>query len=237
MGAHITKIEQHIQRSGEGFERAYSLIRAEAEQKRKAGERWDRVEGRIESLIQGRMRSRWDGLGASRPANMKKEDEWREESPFGLRRYGDEFIRVGHDALEADRKRHPRTPLDKHLGEVAPDPIYYNFLHGVELGLKSYLLQVEAVTLRDLRSRKFGHDLTRLLDEALKHGLCNQCSELTDIHIEAIRHSSSTYAIKDFEYIRIGLVSLPPIDQVAEAAETLIAGLNKFPMRLAQLPG
>ena len=36
----------------------YALIHGEAEQKRKAGDRWDRVEGRIESLIQGRARSR-----------------------------------------------------------------------------------------------------------------------------------------------------------------------------------
>ena len=33
-------------------------IHAEAEQKRKQGDRWDLVEGSIESLIQGRMRSR-----------------------------------------------------------------------------------------------------------------------------------------------------------------------------------
>ena len=50
--------DQRLQRSREGFNRAHSLIHAEAEQKRKAGERWDRVEGRIESLIQGRVRSR-----------------------------------------------------------------------------------------------------------------------------------------------------------------------------------
>ena len=31
---------------------------AEAEQKRKEGDCWDRVEGRIESLLQGRLRSR-----------------------------------------------------------------------------------------------------------------------------------------------------------------------------------
>ena len=37
------------------------MIHGEAELKRKAGDRRDRVEGRIESLIQGRVRSRgWD---------------------------------------------------------------------------------------------------------------------------------------------------------------------------------
>ena len=38
------------------------MIHTETEQKRKDGDRQDRVEGRIESLIQGRMGSRWHGL-------------------------------------------------------------------------------------------------------------------------------------------------------------------------------
>ena len=50
--------EQLLQHAREGFGRAHALIHAEAEQKRKAGHRWDRVESRIESLIQGRVRSR-----------------------------------------------------------------------------------------------------------------------------------------------------------------------------------
>ena len=47
-----------VQLTRGGFERTFSLIHAEAEQKRKQGNRWDRVEGRIESLIQGRVRCR-----------------------------------------------------------------------------------------------------------------------------------------------------------------------------------
>ena len=50
--------EQLIQHARKGFGRAHSLIHDEAEQKRKAGPRRDRVESRIESLIQGRVRSR-----------------------------------------------------------------------------------------------------------------------------------------------------------------------------------
>ena len=53
--------DQRLQRCCEGYERTHSLIHGEADQKRKAGNRRDRVEGRIESLIQGRVRSRgWD---------------------------------------------------------------------------------------------------------------------------------------------------------------------------------
>ena len=48
----LRECEQQSQRTGERFGRTLSLIHAEAEQKRTAGDRWDRVEGRIESLIQ-----------------------------------------------------------------------------------------------------------------------------------------------------------------------------------------
>ena len=60
-----TKLVQSVSRrlhlSRERFDRAHSLIHREAEQKRQATE-WRRVDGRIESLIQGRARSRggWD---------------------------------------------------------------------------------------------------------------------------------------------------------------------------------
>ena len=50
--------DQRLQRCCQGYERTHSLIHGEADQKRKAGNRRDRVEGRIESLIQGRVRSR-----------------------------------------------------------------------------------------------------------------------------------------------------------------------------------
>ena len=95
------------------------------------------------------------------------------------------------------------------------------------------MLQVEAAELQDLR-RSYGHDLARLLDKSLEHDLRTRCPSLTDTHITAIRGSSDLYKNKQFEYIRIGGIQLMPIDQVAEAAKTLITGLNNFPMRTAQ---
>ena len=50
--------ERLIQHAPEGSGRTHSLIYAVFEQKQKEGGRWDRVEGRIESLIQDRVRSR-----------------------------------------------------------------------------------------------------------------------------------------------------------------------------------
>ena len=174
---------------------------------------------------------------------MEKEETWRWESPFGLRRYGSDFIAVACDALEAYRKRQPELNdptyssfSRQQLLEIAPDPIYYNFLHGVELGLKSYLLHAGTRPLEKIR-KHFGHDLSRLLDETLKLDLRSQCPQLTDTHIEAIRFSSELYRSKQLEYIRIGAVQSVPIDQVAEAAKTLIGGLKRLPMRTAHFTG
>ena len=62
----VQRLDQRAQQARGGFDRIASVIHAEAEQKR-TRPAWlpDRVEGRIESLIQGRMRSR-DRDGPSR---------------------------------------------------------------------------------------------------------------------------------------------------------------------------
>ena len=56
------EIDRRLRRSYGRSERTLSLIHAAAEQKRKAGDRWDRVESLIESRIQDRFRSRGDDL-------------------------------------------------------------------------------------------------------------------------------------------------------------------------------
>lgn len=146
-------------------------------------------------------------------------------------RVGCEFVTAGYDALACHRKREKnrRGPNRSHAppGEHVPFPIYYNFLHGIELGLKAYLRHVKAVPLKDLRNqKKFGHHLNRLLKKALCHHLREACPELTERHIATVCCSSRLYARKEFEYIRIDGAQLPPIDQVVAAADTLIAGLG-----------
>lgn len=136
----------------------------------------------------------------------------------------------------AQKKRNPPTFLGKHSGEIAPDAIYYNFLHGVELGLKSYLRHIDSVPIKDLRSRSYGHNLCRLLDESIQHGLCAKCPKLTRVHLETLRCSSEFYMQKEFEYIRIGFAQSPTINAVKEAAEMLIFGLNKLPIQPAKQP-
>lgn len=165
-----------------------------------------------------------------------KREEWREDSPIGLRRFGKDFITVGLDALSAHRVRYPLSPLDLASGEIIPEAIYYNFLHGVELGLKSYLRHIDAVSIRDLRSHLYGHNLCRLLDKSIQHGLRAKCPKLTRFHLDTIRCANELYMPKEFEYIRIGFAQVPIINAVKETAEVLFCGLNRLPMQPAKQP-
>ena len=57
------EIDHQLQGADGRFNRALSMIHVEAEKKRKDGDRPDRVEGRIESFLQSRARSRWHDIG------------------------------------------------------------------------------------------------------------------------------------------------------------------------------
>ena len=59
----VQRLDHRAQQARGGFDRIASVIHAEADQKRTAGDRPDRVEGRIESFIQSRMRSREYDIG------------------------------------------------------------------------------------------------------------------------------------------------------------------------------
>ena len=169
-------------------------------------------------------------LFRTRETKMALSEKWRETSPYGLRRYADEFIAVGHDALNCYRKResslrgssYEHVPPDR----IVPFPIYFNFLHGIELGLKAYLLHVDAATINKLKSKQLGHNLSNLLDKALEHGLSSNFPELTKRHTDIIRCSNETYSNKWFEYIRIGGERLMPIDEVVTVAYKLSKGLK-----------
>lgn len=49
-------------------------------------------------------------------------------------------------------------------------PHYFLFCHAVELALKAYLLQ-SGLMLSQLRKKDFGHNLNKLMQEAVKHNL------------------------------------------------------------------
>ena len=81
------EIDQQLQGADGRFNRALSVIHVEAEQKRKDGDRWDRVEGRIESLLQSRARSLGPVVltaprGAGTNSRSSTSDQWQQDA-FG----------------------------------------------------------------------------------------------------------------------------------------------------------
>ena len=70
------EFEQRVRQSSGEFERAVSLIRAEADQKQKAGNQVGRVEGPIESLLhkkkrESAARAKWEQEYASRKGRLR----------------------------------------------------------------------------------------------------------------------------------------------------------------------
>ena len=111
---------------------------------------------------------------------------------------GLEFIvtaKVALDSLRTNKSFGPIVyPNTNPIGD-APSAIYFNFLHGIELCLKFYL--VHEVGMLEKELRKFSHDLDRLLKEALKHRLECACTELTATDLQTIRFLSEHYSSKN----------------------------------------
>ncbi len=154
-------------------------------------------------------------------------EEWRQATPPGLRRYANEYDQVAKDALEAFRAKLPES--QRHHSHV-PFAIYYNFLHAIELALKSYMVHTGS-DLGELR--RVGHNLEEALDLYIEKGIRDNCPKLTDLLVGTIRHASPTYKDKDFEYIRVGPIQLEHIDQIAMASSALLAGIGNIEMQPA----
>ena len=147
--------------------------------------------------------------------NEKRTNAWS----AGLWSYGSEFVTTAADPLALYRKK---NPVDPHY---APFAIYYNFAHGIELGLKSYLVHEPRAS--DKHLREVNHDLERLLCEALDNRLRCACTGLTDTDLVVIQFLSKNYKNKRFEYIHTGdNLEMMHIDEVAKTANALICGLE-----------
>lgn len=154
-----------------------------------------------------------------------RDGDWRQATPVGLRRFAQEYLQVATDALGGYRERLPE--VQRHHTHV-PFPIYFNFLHSVELALKSFLVHTGS-DLRELM--RIGHDLEAALDLCLQRGIMEHCEGLTDVFQGTIRHANGQYSQKDFEYIRVGHVELAHIDQVALAARALVDCVSAIDMQ------
>ena len=99
------------------------------------------------------------------PASSLQDADEERTTAIGLARYAYEYLEAA-------------ILVDKTIGErpgfeiVSPIPAYFLALHSIELSLKAFLRH-HGVTARELRSKKYGHDIRACYRKAKELGLRN----------------------------------------------------------------
>jgi hypothetical protein len=101
------------------------------------------------------------------------------------------------------------------LDNMASAGPYVLLMHTIELALKCFLLS-NGITLKKLWSRAFGHDLDKLLSEAVKRGLVLSDSETKSV-VSELNHYTKHAAIRyEFYY------TMPVLPLVIKAARSIV---------------
>ena len=174
------------------------------------------------------------------------QEEWRQDSPRGLCTAAKEFRDVGQDALAAHMNRVQsnsnlslpvEVQMECGIASPASFPIYYNFLHAIELLLKAYLRHVDAVPLKELRHQPYRHNISKLLEVSIEKEICSHCNLNSD-QIDAIHEVSCEYSTKRLEYFYLRLTTPPKISikRIADATDTLVDGIDDMDLRISKDP-
>ena len=134
-------------------------------------------------------------------------------TPYGMWRYGNDF-------------RKAALAVSSHYNDRAFMPYYFLLGQSIELSLKAFLLGC-GVSLEELRSKKYGHNLKALLDEARRRRIDLEV-KLENTHCTVIRLLGIEYLDKRFQYIQTGLMHLPDARLAQEAADNLSNGLEDY---------
>ena len=112
-------------------------------------------------------------------------------------------------------------------------PYYFLLGQSIELSLKAFLLG-RGVPLKELRSRKYGHNLKALLDESRRRKLGLEV-KLENTHCTVIHLLGIEYLDKRFQYIQTGMMYLPEAWLAQEATDKLSRGLEQYCRKLTKL--
>ncbi|KVX74546.1 hypothetical protein [Burkholderia ubonensis] len=119
---------------------------------------------------------------------------------IGLARYAFEYIEA---ALVVDNDHAEKHPG----GQISPVPAYFLAHHGIELTLKAYLRHA-GLTVRELGSKKYGHDLHACYRKAKERGLLKIFKETTD-DLNAMQMLVGLNDRHGLRYIRTGMKQSP----------------------------
>lgn len=137
-------------------------------------------------------RSAVDNLGVEK-ANSEEDLT----TAIGLARYAYEYIEA---AMLVDHN-------DTKPTHISPVPAYFLALHGIELTLKSYLRH-NGVTAKELRGRKYGHDVHACHKKAKEIGLLSIFKEQAN-DAEAMRMLVGLNEHQGLRYIKTGMKRFP----------------------------
>lgn len=123
---------------------------------------------------------------------MKIHNDPKRTTPIGLLRYAWEIFDT---ALAADDEIGRRPGFEI----IAPVPVMYLVGHSIELALKAYLVH-EGVSLDELPTKKYGHNLEKCFDSASQLGLSN-IVQVEEGEIDAMKVLNELYSTKQLNYI------------------------------------
>jgi hypothetical protein len=106
----------------------------------------------------------------------------------------------------------------------APLPVYYLFLHAVELALKSYLY---FRGLDEDELHQIGHDLEAAWQKSVELGICDLCSDCQELQ-DCIRIIGPIYNGSQLEYFYPGRQRLPVVVCIHECSGKILTVLDEF---------
>jgi len=132
-------------------------------------------------------------------------------TPHGMWRYGQDF----YSAACVVREHHKAESFM---------PFHFLIYQSIELSLKAYLLK-KGITVAELKGKKYGHDVKKILDASLENGLKDHVA-LDQTHIAVIKIANEEYRNKRFQYIQTGSMTVPDVELIINAARLLTVGLE-----------
>jgi|CXWL01.1.fsa_nt_gi hypothetical protein len=144
-------------------------------------------------------------------------DQQGQTTPLGLLRYALEYYAAADAADDA---------IGDDDGHEVHAPMVVNFLVGqaIELGLKAFLLE-SGLSVDELRSRKYGHDLIALFDEAKTRGFANG-GEVGARERAMLMLLNPSYKDRELQYSKAGTKeAFPVFGPLEEAAVSILRRL------------
>jgi hypothetical protein len=133
-------------------------------------------------------------------------------SPIGTFNYAHSFWGAARalNTLEwEDRETHSDSPSE------------FLYWHSIELFLKAFLL-ADGVSIKKLRGRDFGHNITNLAEEAVNRGLA-----LSDRDKEVLSYMPDTGAMIDLRYLKVGIRTIALPEEIEETCKSLYRLVGK----------